>query len=268
DDCALLHLRSGRDLSPILKQDKAEVFEAIKRLGAQTSDVLFMRGCVYVEGRHDAELLELGFPERLAGFKVAQLGGRQEVEKEIRSLLAAQEKTAMDSPQIFLFDLDRKLSDLDGKGAVRVAQWNRYCFENYLLDDDVMYDVLKEVKVDNRPESRAHLRASLKEVAHAQVRGVVVREIYKTYEYENLGLRASEVDSLETYEAIGPVLTRRLVAIQKQTYKLDEAAWIADFAQRCEKRHKELTEDWEVKWQSHCDGKQVLADLQRKFGIS
>jgi hypothetical protein len=92
-------LRSGRDLSPILPQDKAEVFEAVRRLGAQTSDVLFLRGCVYVEGRNDAELLDVGFPERVAGFKLSQLGGRQEVEKEIQALLKAQEQQTLDSPQ-------------------------------------------------------------------------------------------------------------------------------------------------------------------------
>lgn len=268
DDCALLHLRSNRDLSPILKQDKAEVFEAIKRLGAQTSDVLFMRGCVYVEGRHDSELLELGFPERVASFKLAQLGGRQEVEKEIRSLLASEEQKPLDSPQCFIFDLDRQPSGLQSKGAVRVAQWDRYCFENYLLDDEVIYDVLKDARVEHRPESRAGLRTTLRELALGQLRGAVTRELYEKKGYENPGLRPTEIDRLDDYKAIGGVIAKRLGAIQRQVATLAEDAWVASFAEECEKRHTELAEEWNDKWPSRCDGKRVLMDLHHKLGVA
>jgi predicted ATPase len=266
-DCALLHLRSGRDLSPILKKDKSEVFEAIKRLGAQTSDALFMRGCVYVEGRHDVELLEVGFAERVSSFKLSQLGGRQEVEKEIRSLLAAQAHKPLDSPQSFIFDLDGRPSGLQGKEDIRVEQWDRYCFENYLLDEDVIYDVLKDVKIAKRPESRTELKTTLREIAMGQLRGRVTRDIYAQFDFENPGLRPVEIDTPESYDLISEALAARLATIKAQTGPIDPAGWARTFSNSCAERHKKLAEEWNDKWQLYCDGKRVLAELQKRLEI-
>jgi hypothetical protein len=88
DDCGLYHLRAGDDLTPILKQDQQELFEVFERLGSSPADVLFTRGNVYVEGDHDSQILQAGFPRLLSGLKVTSLGGRPEVEKEILNLQA------------------------------------------------------------------------------------------------------------------------------------------------------------------------------------
>jgi AAA15 family ATPase/GTPase len=74
-DCGLFHLRGPDDLTPILKQDQHELFEVFERLGSSPADVLFTRGNVYVEGEHDSQILQAGFPEILSGLKVTSLGG-------------------------------------------------------------------------------------------------------------------------------------------------------------------------------------------------
>jgi predicted ATP-dependent endonuclease of OLD family len=91
EECGLFHLRTGDDLTPILRQDQRELFEVFERLGVSPADVLFTRGNVYVEGEHDSQVLEAGFPAALNGFKVTGLGGRGEVERECPNL-QAQEK--------------------------------------------------------------------------------------------------------------------------------------------------------------------------------
>ncbi len=262
-ECSLLHLRSGRDISPILPQDKAEVYEALRRLGAQTSDLLSMRGCIFVEGTHDAELLETGFAQRTSGFKVTKLGGRGEVEKEIKTLQVPEKEKELTSIQCFIFDNDRKLTGLKSTKMVRVGQWDRYCFENYLLDPDVIFDVFKALKAGRLPDSRGELRQQMKELALAQIKGVMAREEYDASDFENPGLRPAEVDPLKDYKAIGDVLANRISKIQQQVSEFSRQKWASEFEKRCSEKEKPVIEDWKETWMVKCDGKRLLSDLHR-----
>jgi predicted ATP-dependent endonuclease of OLD family len=102
ENCGLFHLRSGDDLTPILRQDQRELFEVFERLGSSPADVLFTRGNVYVEGEHDAAILQAGFPVALSGFKVAGLGGRGQIEREAPILQAEETAGRLQKVQLFI----------------------------------------------------------------------------------------------------------------------------------------------------------------------
>ena len=263
-DCTLLHLRSGRDASPIYPQDKEEVIEALRRLGSQLSDILFSHGSVYVEGEHDIELLNAGWPDRIAGYKLTKLGGRGSVEKEIRNLQAAEQDGNLDSYQCFIFDLDGKPTDLSDTVVVKVRQWERYCLENYLLDRDAIYDVCRAGNFTNVP-TRGGLLTMLRDASLRQLRGRVAREVYREREPENPGFRPKDADA-ESYEEIGGVLLKRLETIGNQLDEIDSSTWLQEFEAACETRESELCEQWQENWNIHADGKRVLDEIFKQVG--
>lgn len=270
NDCELLHIVNGSEISEIHSEDKRQAFEALRRLGVQTMDVLFSRGSVFVEGTDDTELLQSGFPERLAGYKVMQLRGRTEIEKNIRSLQDAESKGELESLQCFVFDRDRAPTELHDTPLVKVLQWERYCLENYLLDNDSIYEVCesRDLKVGDPPSSRASARNTLRDLAFQQIRGVVARRIYKDLEVDNPGLRPSEVDSASDYETIAASLSGRLHGIKTQLGPFDAGTWTKEFVEKCNELDKTIRDEWDDKWTIECNGKLVLEDLHEKLKLN
>ena len=263
--CRLFHLRTGSDITPIYPHDKREAYEALRLLGAPTADILFSRGSVFVEGPDDTELLQSGFTDRLSGFKISELHGRQEVEKNIRSLQEAEQKGEVDTLQCFIFDRDRMPTGLTSSKFVRILQWQRYCFENYLLDHDSIYDVCqnKDVKVGGPSLSRTELRKTLKELAFDQVTGIISRSISQQSNIETAGLRASEADDATSYEEAAEMLAARLQRIRTTVEAIEMPSWKNDFIRKCKERDAKSREEWEDKWTTECNGKIVLERLHK-----
>jgi predicted ATPase len=263
--CRLFHLRTGDNLSPIYSHDKREAYEALRLLGAPTADILFSRGSVFVEGTDDTELLQSGFPDRLSGFKISELHGRNEVEKNIRSLQDAEQKGEVDTLQCFIFDRDRMPTGLMSSKYVRVLQWQRYCFENYLLDHDSIYDVCqnKDVKVGGPSFTRAELRKTLKDLAFDQLTGMIARSISQQLAIETAGLRASEADDASSYEEAAEMLAARLQRIRAAVEAIKMPSWKQDFINECNELDARSREEWEDKWTTECNGKIVLESLHK-----
>lgn len=257
--CTLLHLRSNTDISPIHPQDKGEVYEALKRLGSEPSDVLSSRGAIYVEGEHDIEILRAGWPDRIAGYKLAALGGRSEVEKEIKTFQTAERESKLDTPQCFIFDHDRTPTGLKDTDRVKVRQWDRYCLENYLLDSDIIYDVSNANGFKNVP-SRGALKKMLRDVSLAQLQRVIAREVYSNLEPDNPGYRG-DVDKQDDYSEMGNVLAERLASIKEQLADLDTSEWVRDFEMQCKALHDSRKAQWITNWPKLADGKSVLNEV-------
>jgi len=178
-ECSLMHLRSSTDISPILKKDKEEVYEALKRLGTDQSDVLFSKGTLFVEGPEDVDLIDVGFSDVVAGFKVKALGGRSEVEKEILVLQENEKKGLLDTCHAFLFDRDKIICKLSSTEKVKVKQWERYCIENYLLDPEILFDVMKDALQDQGTlGSRGDFSKRLKDLSGTVLRKTIALEKY------------------------------------------------------------------------------------------
>lgn len=267
DDCTLFHLRSGSDITPVLRKDKSEVFEALKRLGVNTDDVLFTRGTLYVEGDHDADLLEIGFGQRIQSYKISQLGGRNNIEKEIKTLYEEEKKSLLDVKQCFIFDLDRKPTNLTSTTMVKVEQWDRYCLENYLLEADMVYDACNEIGVTGALPSRGNMKGELKTLALKQMQPLVAKKIYQTIEPENAGFRQSEIEKQTSYQDISNILASRMQNIKTLLAAYDDDAWKLSYVNECKKLEGEMKPDWEENWHKHCDGKKLIHDLHRHLGI-
>lgn len=263
-ECTLLHLRTRTDMTPIYARDRGEVYEALKRLGSEPSDILFSRGSIYVEGEHDADLLNDGWPERVAGFKITQLGGRGEIEKSIRTFQAAEQEQTLDASQCFIFDLDRRPTTLSDTDLVKVQQWDRYCLENYLLDPDTIYDVSHANNFKTIP-SRGKLATTLRDISLAQLQGVIAREVYKDLEPENPGFRPV-IASKQDYSEMADELLSRLVSIKAELDAIDTSTWARDFVAQCKAIEREKLPRWRDKWKTMANGKLVLRDIYTQLG--
>ena len=153
------------------------MFEALRRLGSSTADVLNSRGSVFVEGDHDVEILQAGFYDTLAGYKLAKVGGRSEVEKEFRTLIKIEKEKKLAKIQCFILDSDNRPvpASMASSGYVRCLQWDRYCVENYLLDGQILFDLISQYAA-KKPESRGTFEAALRQAGLAQLTGIVVRD--------------------------------------------------------------------------------------------
>lgn len=263
DRCTLLRLRSNTDISPIRPQDKSEVYDALKQLGSEPSDVLFSRGAIYVEGEHDVEILTAGWPDRIAGYKVAELHGRSEVEKEIKTFQAAELEGNLDAPQYFIFDHDRKPTGLTSTERVKVRQWDRYCLENYLLDAPAIYDVSKANGFKNIL-SLGTLPHVLRDISLAQLKQVIAREVYRDLEPDNPGYRG-DVDKQSDYSEMGSILVERLASIKAQLADLDTSEWVRDFEAQCNALHLKREAEWRNDWSKLANGKLVLHEVFKRL---
>ena len=268
EDCALLHLRSRSVITPVYSRDREEAFEIIRRLGSRSTDVFFTKGALYVEGEHDVDLLESGFPNRVMGYKLTHLRGRGGLEKEIKLLQQAETSGQIDTPHCFILDNDRRPASYTNSKLVRVAQWERYCFENYLLEEDPLYDVLKEEGfIEPKEVSRTDLRQLLVSKAMGQIVEVAVKEVYAGFEPENPGLRSKEIATTTDPVAIAQLLAARLEKLKQQLGSFDRDGWVARFSTDVAARVSVLQKEWESGWRHQCDGKRVLMALYEAYKI-
>jgi predicted ATPase len=264
EDCSLFHLRSERDISPVLRSDQYEALEILHRLGATTADVLFSKGAVFLEGDSDTRIVDARFFGELAGYKVTQLGGRGEVEKAIRELQQAEQKGRVKKLNLFIFDHDNKPTTLVSTSFVKVVQLKRYCIENYLLDNEVLYDCLREF-AKKPPDSRGVFEDELAELAIAQLTEVVAKLVYAAP--EGCGIRQSEIRG-KTIPEIAAILRRRLDQTQEWFGRYEPADWETSFVSAAASKYAELLAVWQQDWVVLANGKRLISDLQTKYEIS
>jgi hypothetical protein len=266
ENCGLFHLRSGDDLTPILRQDQRELFEVFERLGSSPADVLFTRGNVYVEGEHDAAILQAGFPVALSGFKVAGLGGRGEIEREAPILQAEEAAGRLQKVQLFILDNDRVQTTLKPSPFVRVHQHERYCLENYLLDADIIYDLLS-AHATKPVESRGTFPRGLEDLALSQTAEQSMRQVYGEMAPESPGMRTEDCKDKSFSEAAA-ILSGRLAGIKGALEMFDKGSWESEFVAKCGQRKSELDTEWRAKWKTVSNGKKIIDDLYVRYQIS
>jgi AAA domain, putative AbiEii toxin, Type IV TA system/AAA ATPase domain len=260
-DCSLHHLQSPTLISKIYAGDKQEVFDALKRLGTSASDVLFSNGSVFVEGEHDIEILETGFSKLLAKYNVTQLGGRDAIEREIKTLQDAEAKNAIDSLKCFIFDLDTMPTALKTTRLVKVLQWKRRCLENYLIDEKIIYDLLREEEVSSQPiQSRGEASLFFKELATSQLPAEIIRRVYESHKYDDPTFKPKSVTGRD-YSDAAQILFDRLAVIHTQLHDLSRDKWCAEFVTKCGIEFSKEKAKWDAEWLELCDGKRFFKDL-------
>lgn len=266
DDCRLFHLRSGRDLSPIYRQDTSELFEIFDRLGSSAADVLFSAGNVFVEGDHDADILREGFDDIIGGYAITQLGGRAEVEKAARDLKKASKDSEIDKIKLFILDNDGRPTTERPEGNVRILQWERYCLENYLLDDTPIYEVTREF-AKNKPASRGEFDRFMRNSALKQIEVAVAKKVYSTLEPENPGLIPKEIKG-KSIEQIADVIASRIERIRDQLSAFDKSSWTASFVAAASEQRESMTADWDKHWQVKADGKKIIDAIFEEYKLN
>jgi predicted ATPase len=266
DECALYHLISGTNISRIHNQDKPNISEALRRLGATESDNLLYRGVVFVEGPDDVNLLEAGFSHLLRRFKLKPSMGRPEVEKAAKLLQENEETTAV-SPSYFILDLDDEPTEIVNSKAVRVLQWTRRCLENYLIDLEILTKLLMDDEVVQIPlKNEGEVRKLLSRLALSQLRDVALRSLYEQNGFVGLGLRKEDLSPTST-EAIADVLAVRIQAAKSKLEPIDGSTWPQIFASAVDLKLIELEKTWESNWALLCDGKRLLVDLSKEVTL-
>ncbi|MBB4185682.1 AAA family ATPase [Sinorhizobium terangae] len=267
EECALFHLVSGTLLSRVRRSDGEAVAEALRQLGTSESEGLLYKATIFVEGEHDVELLELGFGSILRQHKLKDLGGRTEVEKQIRQLQEAEKSGVTLTPRYFIFDKDDVPTNLESSSNIKVLQWDRRCLENYLIDVDILTTLLKDTDIVRTPiASEGELSRLLKQLALGHLDDAVVKEVYDGMAYENPGRRPRETSG-KTFEEVSAILYGRLEQISQQISGLHQRDWQVKFVRMCEARKAELLPLWDAEWKERCDGKRLFRELQQNISM-
>jgi len=266
EDCSIHHLRSHNDATKIYEKDSHEVFSALSRLGTTVADSLFSSGNIFVEGDHDSIVLEEGFFDLVAGYKITSLGGRSGVEKEISALQKAEKSGDLDKINCFIFDFDRIPTTIKSSKQVRVLQWDRYCLENYLIGSKELYDELNELGV-NSLGSRGEFEKNIKKLALQQLVEVVARNIYNCESPDSTGLRTKDVEG-KSFSEIANALSNRLDKLKSDLQSYNKSTWTSSFVVKCEDEHKKLLPIWNDTWIKLASGKRLIDDLYQEYSVN
>ncbi|MGC2329180.1 MAG: AAA family ATPase, partial [Candidatus Sulfotelmatobacter sp.] len=263
DDCSVYHLRRGAVASKIRKRDQPEVARALRLLGTSEVEEMLYDGTVFVEGEDDVELLEEAFPQSLARIKFKDLSGRGEVEKQIKRLQQAELDGQKENISYFIFDHDRQTTKLANTSKVRVRQWGRYCIENYLLEPEILFDVISKEKHKQFPTTLGEAEQLFKDLARRQLQYQTAVEVYKSYGYLDTWAKdvGRDVASAKDFGGAAIVLLKRLESIRSQIAAIDNAHWPDDFVGKCTKSFAEEEPNWRSTWQIKCSGKKFFRDL-------
>jgi hypothetical protein len=256
-ECKLLHLKSPNDLTPIGKQSSEEYAIALQKLGASVGEALLYEGTTFIE---------IGFPELTRKYKLKEMGGRREIEKTVEDLQELEKDGLAIAPIYLIFDKDNAPSKLRDSNMVRLLQWPRYCIENYLIDIDVIAELLRDPNVTRSPiESAGDVRRLCRDLALGQIASIAARDVYNSYNFQNSSLRGEDVDRKDGN--IAEALYERMSIARKSLHEIEKADWVARFRAEMQSRQSELRLIWEDKWTDICDGKKLISDLHRAAAL-
>jgi hypothetical protein len=214
------------------------------------------------------EILEAGFSAILNRYNVTQLEGRGNVEREIRTLQEAEVRGELDTLKCFIFDLDTVPTELVSTKLVRVNQWKRRCIENYLINENAIYEILRDDDISrDKIDNRGIASAICREIALTQLNDTVATIVYKQMGFGTLGPPAQKELFGKSFAESGVILFDRILKIQEQICNLTSAKWHTEFERRCEEEDAALRPQWDREWVSLCDGKRFFRDLYSRFGL-
>jgi predicted ATPase len=266
-ECKLLHLKSPTDLTPIGKQSSEEYAMALHKLGASVGEALLYEGTIFVEGEGDVSFIEAGFPDLNRKYKIKEMGGRREIEKAIDDLQSLERAGLSVSPVYLIFDKDNVPSKLTNSKTVRFLQWSRYCVENYMIDIDVLAELLKDSTVTKSPiASAGDVYRMCRDLALNQIIAIAARDVYVSYQYLSPSLRREDTSG-KTCEDIADALFERMSAARGSVPTIDKPDWTAEFVAATKRREAQLRIIWEDNWKETCDGKKLISDLHRAASL-
>src|SRR5690606_3795302 len=149
---------------------------------------------------------------------------------------------------------------------VKVIQWDRYCFENYLLDPDVLYTIIKEYDCTNPPQNRGSLQQKVKELALKQVDFKAIREELDNKMPQNISLKNSELKE-KTEEEVVDIFETTIIQTKKLFDVFNEPSWKSELTKAIADKKSEYKELWSDEWKKKCDGKALIKAIHKEYGI-
>jgi hypothetical protein len=264
EECALFHLKTPSNISKVGRRALDEYAIALQKLGISVGEVLLYERTVLVEGNEDIDFLRTGFGELLRKYNIKDRGGRREVEKTAKKLQELEQTGEKVSPIFIILDKDEEITDLVSSAAVRILQWKRRCIDNYLLDIDVMSELLKDDGiVKSAIADSGEAERLLRRLALDQIPEIAAREVYAAYGFLSPALRSEDMEK-KTVTEISEAVFTRMNASRTSMLENKPEAWKEEFAIRLEQRIIQLRLLWEPKWMDICDGKRLFKDLQKE----
>jgi hypothetical protein len=234
-------------------------------LGTSEIEELLYEATIFVEGPDDVELLEFAFRSALARLKFKDLMGRGEVEKLILKLQDADKQGQKENISYFIFDSDNRPSGLTNTPKVIVRQWERYCLENYLLEPEILYDVVRlDCKPKTWPASLGEAVKQFSQIAKKQLHSIIIDEVYKEYAFGEIRLRSK--DKAPDFSTSATNIFKKIGVLKAQLGHLTEPDWVAEFVQRCNSRLQDREQEWDSSWMQKCNGKQFFKDQNQYAG--
>jgi predicted ATP-dependent endonuclease of OLD family len=260
DDCNVFYMRRDSPASLIRSSDHVEAAQALRQLGVSEIEALLFDAVIFVEGPDDVELLEYAFRDFLSRLKFKDLIGRGEIEKYIKLLGEADRQGKAENTNLFIFDRDNKPTSLQSTKRVKLAQWGRYCLENYLLEPEILYDTVRDdLKAKQWPKTFGDAKELFASMAKRQLTGRIIEKSFKELGLQDVRLRTE--DKKEGFEQSAISLFSKLKKLHDQIDMKDEKTWIADFTTRCKSRLEAEESEWTSNWIDNCNGKQFLLDV-------
>ncbi|RTL53984.1 MAG: DUF4435 domain-containing protein [Bradyrhizobiaceae bacterium] len=262
ENCNLLHLKSSSNITRVGKSAYDEHADALQRLGSSVTESLMYEGTVFVEGESDVSFLQNGFPEIFKRYIIKDTGGRREIERSITEIQSIENGEKKVPPIYFIFDHDGAPTNLSSSKSVRIHQWQRRCVENYMIDVDVIAEILKDPENTHSPiESEGEVQRMMRELAYQQLDSLVAKDIYESRKYETPSIHREDLKG-DIKEITGS-LFGRMTKSRNSMPDVEWETWSQSFATQCSMKKEELQQLWEVKWRDLCDGKRLISDLHK-----
>jgi predicted ATPase len=267
DDCTLLHLLSAKSVSKVGRQALDEYASAMQKLGTSVSESMFYAGTILVEGVDDIAFLETAFPLLARKYKLSERGGRKEIEKTIEKIQELEKAGERVAPMYVIHDRDDDVGSLNSSAAVKILAWPRYCLENFLIDLDVITELLKDRSITNSPvETQGEVHRRVKDLAFSQLDALAARIVYNSYGYVNASLQKDDVAEKSLVEIAHSLYSRMSIA-RDSLSRSDFNSWSTTFQSDCARERAKLESEWQAKWREVCDGKRLLSQLHRSSDL-
>lgn len=261
NDCTLLQIVSSKNVSKVSRHSLDEYANALQKLGTSVGQSLFHAGTIVVEGVDDIAFLEVAFPIVARKYKLTEKGGRKEVEKTVAKIQELETAGERVSPMYIIHDRDDDVGNLASSNAVKILAWPRYCLENFLIDLDVITELLKDTDVTRSPvANQGEVHSRVKDLAFSQLDELAAREVYKSYGYQNPSLQREDVQG-KPLSVITITLYNRMSGARKTLSDIDYDTWSEKFIADCAAKKASLDSLWQANWREICNGKLLMSQL-------
>jgi predicted ATPase len=237
---------------------KSEKIQTLQALGATVHIQMISRRIVYVEGDTDAQLLEC-FEPRLAHLvSFISANGVTATERVIELLNQATEYENFRAIRDRDYLSEDELEGIESKANGRLFVWRRYHIENYLLDEEAIFEVIQQHQSLRQTEfvSPAEVRETLKRIADQWRSNVVALRLEKTL--NEVLFRRVKLDGQAIDDSLQKLIERRLPQVQDvlDPTNLDTMRSQVE---------AEVGKDWTSQWIELCPGRTILTEFCKEY---